>query len=131
MKSYVWTWVVLSVSGVIAAAIGAAGLFWPVAFHATSGIELGGNQSLMSELRAPAASLLLAGLFILISAFNCRLHVAGALVSLAVYASYGAARVLSFALDGAPHSILVQAATLELVVAALCATVLMSALRRT
>lgn len=130
MTAFHWTRIVLGLSGIVGAGFGMAGLFWPAAFHAMSGIELGDNASLLSELRAPSASLMAAGVLVLVSAFFVRWHVAGALLSIAVYASYGAARLLGIALDGLPHSTLVQATVTELLVAMSGAAVLVSAARR-
>lgn len=41
---------VLFISGLIATGIGGEILFLPAAFHATNGIDLGGNSSLLSEV---------------------------------------------------------------------------------
>ena len=110
----------LFLAGAIAAGIGLAGLVWPVAFHASSGIVLGDNPSLMSEVRAPAAMLLAAGGFILASVAVARWRPAAIRVSAAVYLTYGLARLYSLAVDGAPDSILLMAAAAELVIGGIC-----------
>jgi len=116
-----WAKTLLFLAGVIAIAVGAAGLFWPVTFHASSGISLGDNASLLSELRAPAAMLLLAGGFILGAAFVARWRLAAIWVSAALYLAYGLTRVFSIALDGVPHDTLLMAGGLELAVGGICA----------
>ncbi len=110
-----WTKVMLFLAGAIAAGIGLAGLIWPVGFHASSGITLGDNPSLMSEVRAPAAMLLAAGGFVLASVGVARWRPAAIRVSAAVYLTYGLARIYSLAVDGAPDDMLLTAAALELV----------------
>ena len=116
-----WTKTLLFLAGAIAIAVGVAGLFWPVAFHASSGIALGDNASLMSEMRAPAAMLLLAGGFVSGSVFVARWRPAAIWVSAALYLAYGLTRVFSVALDGVPHDTLLMAGGLELAVGGVCA----------
>ncbi|WP_165978932.1 DUF4345 domain-containing protein [Antarcticimicrobium luteum] len=115
-----WTNFILFLAGAVAAGIGLAGLIWPVAFHASSGIVLGDNPSLMSEVRAPAAALLVAGGFILASVRVARWRPAAIRVSAAVYLTYGLARVYSIAVDGAPDGMLLMAAAVELIIGGIC-----------
>ena len=72
MTNSLGTIFMLLLAGAVAAGVGVAGVIWPVAFHASSGIVLGDNPSLMSEMRAPAAALLVAGGFILASVWVVR-----------------------------------------------------------
>ncbi|MDF1716465.1 MAG: DUF4345 domain-containing protein [Antarcticimicrobium sp.] len=106
----------LLTSGLVSAGVGFAVLFLPVGFHAGSGIVLGGNLSLMSEMRAPGALLLAAGGFILASVVVARWQYAATLVSAAVFLSYGLARIYSIVADGMPHETLLTAAGVELFV---------------
>ncbi len=120
MKNSIVLKTILFVSGLIGAGIGAAILFVPDMFHASSGIVLGGNASLLSEIRAPGGALLASGILILSGAFIGRLTFTSAVVSTLLYGSYGLSRILSFSLDGMPHSVLVQAAVLEIAIGAIC-----------
>lgn len=112
--------IILFVSGVIGAGIGAAILFVPDAFHASSGIVLGGNASLLSEIRAPGGALLASGILVLSGAFIGRLAFTSAVVAAILYGSYGLSRLLSISLDGLPHTILLQATALEIALGLIC-----------
>lgn len=120
MKNSIILKIILFVSGLLGVGIGAGILFVPELFHASSGIELGSNASLLSEIRAPGGALLATGLLVLSGAFINRLAFTAAVVSALLYGSYGLSRILSFSLDGMPHTVLVQAAALEIAVAVIC-----------
>lgn len=111
---------ILIVSGLIASGVGSVILFSPVAFYATYGIELGGNFSLLNEIRAPGGALLASGILIFSGAFVNRLAFTAVIVSALLYMSYGLSRVLSMAIDGMPAEGLVQAAVLEIVTGLAC-----------
>jgi hypothetical protein len=111
---------VLFLSGLIATGIGGAILFLPAAFHATNGIDLGGNSSLLSEVRAPGGALMASGILIMSGTFVAKLTFTSAVVSTLLYFSYGLSRILSMAVDGLPAERLVQAAVLELVIGLVC-----------
>lgn len=108
----------LLISGLIAAGIGAAILVAPGPFYATYGIELGGDASLLSEIRAPGGALLALGLLMTIGAFVPALRFASTVVAAAVYLPYGLSRLLSMAIDGLPDTGLIGAAVLELAIGA-------------
>ena len=107
---------ILIISGLIAAGIGGAILFTPVAFHASSGIELGRNVSLFSEVRAPGGALMASGIVIMLGAFIAELTFSSIVISLMMYLSYGISRILSMLIDGMPDEGIVVAALVELVV---------------
>ncbi len=111
---------ILLVSGIIGACVGAGLLLVPQLFHASSGIDLRGDVSLLSETRAPGGALLAIGVLITAGAFVQTLRFTATVLASAVYLSYGLARVLSMVLDGLPSSILVQAAALELIMGGVC-----------
>ena len=111
----------LSISGLIAVAIGIALLLAPAAMHGANGVELSPNASLLSEIRAPGGALLALGGLILSGAFIPRLRFSATLIAAAVYLSYGFARLLSIAVDGMPATGLIGATLTELVLGALCA----------
>ncbi len=110
----------LIVAGLVALIVGAAVLFAPEALHASAGVELAPDPSLMSEIRAPGGALLGAGLLMLLGAFVERLARPGLLVALIVYLGYGGARLVSLALDGAPAPSLLAALAIELAIGLFC-----------
>lgn len=114
----------LGVSGVLLLAIGAGVLFTPHAFFATNGIDLGTEPTHLSEVRAPGGLLFAGAVVILLGAVRAGLRRRALALSALVYLSYGGARLLSFALDGAPSTSLVAAGALELVLGALCSIAL-------
>lgn len=111
---------ILLISGFIASAIGATILFLPGTFYASYGITLGGNVSLLNEIRASGGALLASGLLIMSGAFVDKMALTAAVVSTLLYLSYGLSRVLSIAIDGVPVEGLLQAAVLEIVIGLAC-----------
>jgi len=111
---------ILLISGLLGTSIGAGLLLVPEMFHASSGIDLGGDVSLLSETRAPGGALLAIGALITTGAFVRSLRFTASVLASVVYLSYGLARVLSMVVDGLPSSVLVQAAALELVIGGVC-----------
>jgi hypothetical protein len=111
---------ILIISGLIASGVGATILYSPVAFYASYGIELGGNFSLLNEVRAPGGALLAIGILIMSGAFVDKLAFTAVVVSTLLYLSYGLSRVMSIAIDGMPAEGLVQAAVLEIVIGLAC-----------
>lgn len=124
MQQRHWISILLFVSGVIVAGIGAAMVFAPIAFHASSGILLGDNVSLMNEMRAMGGGLLGGGLFVIAGAFIERLRFTAVVMIGLLNLSYGLARVLSIGLDGMPANTLVTAAGFEIVIGLLCLGIL-------
>ncbi len=107
---------ILLISGLIMTGVGGAILFMPVAFHAGNGIDLGGNISLLSEVRAPGGALLASGILVMLGAFVTQLTFTSVVVSALIYLSYGISRILSLAIDGMPAEGLVQATVLEIII---------------
>lgn len=89
---------ILIISGLIATGIGGTILFTPATFFATNGIELDGNISLLSEIRAPGGALLASGILIMSGAFVAKLTFTSTLISTMIYLCYGISRILSMAL---------------------------------
>ena len=106
----------LLLSGLIGVAVGIAVLLFPVPFYAISGIELGGNVSLLNEIRAPGGSLIATGILILLGVFVARLTYCSLVISTVTYLAYGFSRVLSMAIDGRPTMDLIIVAILEIVI---------------
>ncbi|MEZ5979647.1 MAG: DUF4345 domain-containing protein [Planctomycetota bacterium] len=116
--------VLLVVAGLVAVAVGASILVAPAAFHATHGIEISTDASLLSEIRAPGGALLALGAVVFAGAFRRTLTLASTWVAAALYLGYGGSRGIAIALDGVPDDALVGAAAIELVIGALCALTL-------
>ena len=109
--------VILAVSGLILLGVGSATLFAPEAFLGTSGINLGGQASLFSEIRAAGGALLLSGILILSGIFIPRMTFTSMVIAIAMFLSYGVARILSMSVDGLPDTAIVGATVLEMVIA--------------
>ncbi|MVO15072.1 DUF4345 domain-containing protein [Parasedimentitalea huanghaiensis] len=112
---------VLAVAGGIALGIGLLVGFSPVAFYASSEIELGHSASLLSEIRAPAMVLIVFGLAMLAAVGVPKIRAAVLVAAAMLYLSYGIGRLISMAMDGMPHSNLLVAMALEVGVGLLCA----------
>lgn len=121
MKNSIVLKVILVISGLIGVVVGGAILLTPVAFHAASGIELGGNTSLLNEIRAPGGALLASGILILSGAFLTELTFTSIVLSTLLYLSYGLSRIISMVADGKPAETLMQATVLEIIIGLVCA----------
>ena len=106
----------LFVSGLILVGIGAATLFAPVDFLGTTGIDLGGQISLLSEIRAPGGALLASGILIMLGIFVAKLTFTSTVISTLMFLSYGLSRILSIIIDGTPAQAIVAATVLEIVI---------------
>ena len=111
---------ILVASGMIAVAIAVTILFAPDAFYAGYGIRVGGNATLANELKAPAGALFAAGLLMFAGAFRSEYTAISLTIAVVVYLSYGLSRVTSIVIDGIPHSGMVDAAVIELLIGAVC-----------
>ena len=111
---------VLFGSGLVAVGIAVTILFAPAAFYAGYGIDVTGDATLANELKAPAGALLVAGLVMFAGVFRWELAVVSLTTAAVVYLSYGLSRVVSIAVDGIPHSGMVSAAGIELIIGAIC-----------
>lgn len=120
----------LILCGLVALAIGAALVFEPVTFHASNGIKLGDDASLMSEVRAPGGALMAFGGLMLSGAFVRALALPATALGAALYLSYGLARLVSIGLDGVPAPGLVGAIGVELALGLACAAVFLRASSR-
>ena len=115
---------ILIIAGLIGAGVGGAILFIPEAFHATTGIHLGGDVSLLNEMRASGGALLAGGVLVLSGAWIQNLTFTSIVVAALLYLSYGLSRVLSMIVDGMPDAGLVQVAGLEIVIGLVCVVAL-------
>ena len=120
---------ILVASGLVLLAVGGLLLFAPTVMHASNGVHLGDDASLLSDVRAPGGALLALGAIIMAGPFAPWLTLPAAMISATVYLAYGFSRLLSIALDGVPAPGLVYATGIELVLGALSAA-LFARLRR-
>jgi len=111
---------ILFLSGLLAAIIGSAILFSPVAFYASNNIYPADNISLLNEIRASGGALLATGILILSGAFVTRLTFTSTILASLLYISYGLSRMISFGIDGMPSAGLVDAAILEILIGGTC-----------
>lgn len=107
--------ITLFIAGLVALYVGAGLLFAPVAFEATSGIQLGSDPALLSEVRAPGGVVLVAGLFMWLGVARGRFTGPATLVASGLYLAYGLSRLVGFVLDGSPGDMLVAVTGIELV----------------
>ena len=107
---------ILIVSGFLLMGLGAATLFAPVEFLGTSGINLGGQVNLLSEIRAPGATLLASGIVILLGVFVPKLTFTSTVLSILIFLSYGIGRIIGIAADGFPAQELVAATVVEIII---------------
>ena len=108
----------LVLSGILLLVIGVSILVVPDAFFAGSGIVIGDDPSLRSEIRALGGLLAAAALIIINSTFKRSLRVAGMGLSILVYGSFGLARLLGILFDGMPSAGIIGATAIELIFAA-------------
>lgn len=115
MKKSKFVKALLVISGITGICIGGAMLFAPVAFEASAGIILGNDVSLLSEIRAPGGTLLVAGVLILSGAFIPDMTYLSIILSCLFYLSYGLSRILSITFDGIPNKAIIIATTAEII----------------
>lgn len=116
---------ILLIAGTIGCVVGLASLVLPVEFEAGAGIIIGSNISLINELRASGGGLFAVSLCIMAGAFIAELAYHSALLATIVYFGYGLARLLSIALDGMPHPLLLLVTAMEIIIGLLCLVVLL------
>ncbi len=121
---------ILVVSGLVAVGIAATILFAPGAFYSGYGIDVSGNPTLANELKAPAGALLIGGLLMFAGVIRSKLAVLSLTIASVIYLSYGLSRALSIVLDGIPHSGMVGAAVIEIVIGGICLLTLLHVRRR-
>lgn len=116
----------LMLAGLTGLGLGSAILLAPVGFYAGYGLDLGGQVTLLNEMRSHGLSLLAAGLFIGAGAFVPRLATTAVLVAGVVYLSYGLSRLVALAFDGHPGDGLLLAMAVELAIGAIAALIYVS-----
>ena len=107
----------LGPAGVLAAGIGAALTVARAAFLAGSGIALGPDTSLLSELRARGAGLTVLGGVMLAGLRQAALRPMALIATATVYLGYPVGRLVGIAMDGLPSGAALAALAVELAVA--------------
>ena len=120
---------ILAMASLVAIAIAATILFAPGAFYSGYGIDIAGNPTLANELKAPSGALLVAGLLMFAGVVRRDWVVPALATASIVYLSYGFGRITSIALDGIPHSGMISATAIELVIGCVCAAALLRSRR--
>ncbi|MGB0658679.1 MAG: DUF4345 domain-containing protein [Mangrovicoccus sp.] len=105
---------ILAISALVVAIIGFMVAFTPDILFASSGVSLGPNPSLRTEIRAPGALLLSVAVYLAHGAMRAKQLTGPLLVAAAVFLSYGAGRLVSLGLDGLPDTGLLIALAIEL-----------------
>ena len=119
MKRYIIP-ILLSLAGGLLLAIGVAILLQPHAFFAASGITLGNEPGLLSEVRAPGGLLIGCAIVILLGAFRRSITHHALILAAMVYGLFGISRLVSIVLDGLPSSSIIGATAAELIIGTLC-----------
>jgi len=117
--TYPATRLFLALSGAIGAVIGLCVLFIPHAFFASNNVTLGVDPNLLSEIRAPGGTLLIAGAITIYGAIRTRFLRIALFIGAVLFSSYGVSRLVSLFLDGIPSSTLIGALMIELVFGAI------------
>lgn len=108
------TQTLLIVCGLVAVGVGLGLFFNPIGFERSYGIIVEDSASALSEIRAPGAALIAAGLLMISGAFVRRLTFTALVAATLGFVSYGAARVFSLIVDGRPDDGLILAAAAEI-----------------
>lgn len=110
----------LGVAGLTALGIGLAITVAPRIFYAGYGIELGANAALLSELRAPGASLASLGAVIFAGAVRPGMVGVSAALGAIVFLAFATGRIIGIAVDGWPGGGILAALVIEMAMGLLC-----------
>lgn len=105
----------LIISGLLLTFIGGATLFAPVAMKASAGIDISNNISIINDIRATSALILVIALITLLGAFVKKLTFTSSLISFLLFLSLGIGRSMSILIDGLPVDGLIKATGLEFI----------------
>lgn len=120
MQGIVFQKLILGVAGLTALGIGLAITLAPRVFYAGYGIELGADARLLSELRAPGASLASLGVVIFAGALRPGMARVSAALGAIVFLAFSTGRIVSMAVDGWPGGSIVTALVIEVAIGLLC-----------
>ncbi|MDJ1498100.1 DUF4345 domain-containing protein [Cytophagaceae bacterium DM2B3-1] len=116
MKQSIYSKILLFFAGIIGIAVGIGQLIFPVAFEASTGIDIAGNSSLLSEIRGSGGTLLIAGVVMVLGAFKPSLSAYALFIASLFYLCYGLSRIYGMLVDGLPHQGLVVVTICEIVI---------------
>ena len=111
--------ITLGISGLTALAIGTLITLAPHAFYAGYGITLGQDPSLLNELRAPGAGLVVFGALMLAGVFRAAMAPIALAVALTVFLAFPVGRIVGIVMDGMPSGSVIGALAFEIIIAAL------------
>ncbi len=103
----------LHLNGWVAVLIGVFIVLEPISMLSPYGLQSNLSNSLLSELKAPGGLLFVCGLVIVRSAIIPSLRDRGLYLSIMVYGSYAAGRLLSILVDGIPQMEILVTLTIE------------------
>lgn len=109
----------LHINGWVAVLIGSLIVLDPVSMLSSYGLQPDLSIGLLSELGAPGGLLIACGLMIIRSTMIQGLLTQGLQLSVMVYGSFGAVRLLGFVLDGQPPTEILIATSIELMLCGL------------
>ncbi|MDJ1484999.1 DUF4345 domain-containing protein [Cytophagaceae bacterium YF14B1] len=116
MKQSLYVKALLFFAGIIGVAVGIGQLIFPVAFEASTGIDIAGNSSLLSEIRGAGGTLLAAGVVMILGAFMPSLSAKALFIAALFYLCYGLSRVYGMLIDGIPDQGLVLVTIGEIII---------------
>lgn len=120
------TRLVLGLSALTLLSVGSLMLLAPQVLFGLNGITLDPAPAMMSEIRAPGALVLFAGVMAALGIFNRNFTRAGLALSAATLLSYGLGRFVSIGMDGIPPEGLIGALAVELGLGVACGLLLWS-----
>jgi hypothetical protein len=112
-------------AGLISLAIGFSITFLTQGFYSSTGIDLGGDVNLFSEIRASGAVLLVVALFLLGALFKPDWRPAALIVAAVYFSAYGLARLYSAFATGWAGPEITTAMVAELAIGALALGVIL------
>lgn len=121
----------LGVAGVTATSIGAMIVVLPHTFFASYGVALSPDPSLLSELRAPGAGLVVFGILMLAGIVHSAWSQQSIVTALIVFLAFPVGRVVGLLVDGIPSGSVMGALIIELSIAGLCLIAFRQRLRLT
>lgn len=108
MKNSITLKVILVGLGLLLTVLGSWRLIDPITFFENSGLILSPDVGIMSEARGTGGAVLGFGLLILSGAFISKLSYTSTVVAIVLFAGFGIARLIGFALDGNPGESIIQ-----------------------
>lgn len=116
MKQRFYLQTFLALAGLTGFSVGAGQLFFPITFEASSGIDLGTDINLLSEIRAAGGSLVLFGILIVTGVFKRGFTKHALFLTTVLYLSYGFSRLFGFLADGTPNQLFVIVTIVEIAI---------------